>query len=113
MLVRLDPRSDRPIYLQIAEAVAAQIESGALRPGDRLPPARSLGESLGVNLHTVLKAYAELQSRGHVEMRRGRGGVSVSANADLAALARSLVAAAKRQRTDRRRVVEMVEEAWG
>ena len=70
MLVRLDPRMGKPIYLQIADSIASQIESGSLGPGSRLPSARSLGESLGVNMHTVLKAYSELDQRALVEMRR-------------------------------------------
>lgn len=113
MLIRLDPRSDQPIYLQIGNAIAAQIESGSLRPGDRLPSARSLGESLGINMHTVLKAYSDLEGRGLVEMRRGRGGVIVSPHGDLPGLARSLVSEAKRQGVTRERVHEMVEEVWG
>ena len=112
MLIRLDPRSDQPIYVQIERAIADQIESGSLQSGDRLPSARSLGESLGVNMHTVLKAYSELDSRGMVEMRRGRGGVVVSDRADLSALTRSLVSEARRQGVGRRKVMELVEEMW-
>ena len=112
MLVRLEPLSSHPIYLQIADSIARHIESGSLDAGDRLPSARSLGATLNVNMHTVLKAYSELESRSVVEMRRGRGGVIVASRSDLRVMAKALVSAAKRQRLDKTEVTKLVEEAW-
>lgn len=112
MLVRLDPRSDKPIYRQVADSIAGQIDDGALTAGERLPSARSLGETLGVNMHTVLKAYSELEARGMVRMRRGRAGVIVREPGDLRELAQALVGAAHRQGVDRAAVLEMVRTAW-
>ncbi len=112
MLIRLDPRSSEPIYLQIANEVAGQVESGALSAGDRLPAARSLGQTLQVNMHTVLKAYSALETRGLVEMRRGRGGVVVAKTADARAAAMQLVSAARRTGMDRSEVSRLVDEVW-
>lgn len=112
MPIRLDPGSDSPIYLQIAEAVVAQIDTGALQAGDRLPSARSFGESLGVNMHTILKAYSELESRGRVEMRRGRAGVVVAEAVDPRIFARQLVSSARRKGMELAEVVQLVEEVW-
>lgn len=112
MLVRLDPRSDKPIYLQVADSIAGQIDDGGLGPGQRLPSARALGETLGVNMHTVLKAYSELERRAMVEMRRGRAGVVVSEGTDLARLAAGLVSAARRQGLAEGEVLEIVRGAW-
>ncbi len=112
MLVRLEPSSSHPIYLQIADSIAGHIESGSLEAGDRLPSARSLGAILNVNMHTVLKAYSELETRSVVEMRRGRGGVVVAPRSDLQVMAKALVSAAKRQRLDKTEVTRLVEEAW-
>jgi DNA-binding transcriptional regulator YhcF (GntR family) len=112
MLIRLNPRSERPIYLQIADSVGSHIDDGSFKTGERLPAARTLGEALGVNMHTVLKAYSELQSRGLVEMRRGRGGVIVSSEADVREAARSLVSSAKRQGLARNDVVGILDEVW-
>ncbi|MCO6416868.1 PLP-dependent aminotransferase family protein [Siccirubricoccus sp. KC 17139] len=62
-----------PIYLAIAEAIAAAIVRGELRPGERLPTHRALAEALGVDLTTVTRAYAEARRRGLVEAVVGRG----------------------------------------
>lgn len=112
VLVRLDMRSDTPIYLQIAEGVAARIREGSFSSGDRLPPARELATALAVNSHTVLKAYSVLEQDGLVEMRRGRGGVVVHAGHDIGALVRSLVRQARGAGMTRQDVVEMVGESW-
>ena len=62
-----------PIYLAIADALAADLESGLLSPGDRLPTHRDLARRLGVNVMTVSRAYAEASRRGLVEGEVGRG----------------------------------------
>lgn len=67
-----------PLAGQIAAGVRGALIRGELAPGERLPSARALGESLQVNLHTVLRAYAELRDQGVIELRRGRGAVVLS-----------------------------------
>jgi DNA-binding transcriptional regulator YhcF (GntR family) len=111
VLIRLKPGSDVPIYLQIADAVGAQIDSGALEEGARLPAARSLAGSLGVNMHTVLRAYETLDARGLVVRRRGRAGVVV-ASPGVDRLASALVEMAKRQGHTKAEVVSAVERSW-
>ena len=53
-------------YLAIAEAIAADIAAGRLKPGDRLPPQRDRARTLGVTVGTVSRAYAEAERRGLV-----------------------------------------------
>ena len=112
MLIRLDPGSDRPIYRQIASAIGESIEDGSLAAGSRLPSARSLAETIDVNMHTVLRAYADLENLGMVVMRRGRGGVVVTGGAGLEKLVERLVTEAKRQKVPRARLFEMIELSW-
>lgn len=75
MLVRIDPTTPDPIYAQIEREIRAAIAAGSLAVGSRLPAARDLAASLDVNMHTVLRAYAELRESGDIELRRGRGAV--------------------------------------
>src|SRR5262252_5591730 len=62
-----------PRYKAIAEALAVDLRSGRLKPGDRLPTHRELAYRLGVTVGTVTRAYAEAQRRGLVDGHVGRG----------------------------------------
>jgi GntR family transcriptional regulator len=76
MLIKPNPSSGVPIYLQLMEQVKHAIETGALRPGEQLPGIRPLAEELVINVNTVAKAYRELEHEGVVELKHGaaRGG---------------------------------------
>lgn len=73
MLVNLDLRDARPLYLQIMDEVRRALAVGTLRPDDSLPSVRDLAAELAVNPRTVLQAYQELERDGVVYMRRGQG----------------------------------------
>jgi DNA-binding transcriptional regulator YhcF (GntR family) len=73
MLFAPNPSSGVPIYLQLMEQVKHAIDSGALRPGDQLPPTRKVAEDLVMNPNTVAKAYRELVHEGVIELRKGLG----------------------------------------
>ena len=79
MLLRPNPASGVPIYLQLMEQVKHAIETGALRAGEQLPGIRPLAEELVINANTVAKAYRELEHEGVIELRHGAGAF-VSAN---------------------------------
>ena len=66
---------DVPIYRQIADLIAERIMQGKLATGDRLPPQRDIARMAGVNLTTITRAFADLQERGLVESRAGRGSI--------------------------------------
>ena len=63
------------LYERIASDILRRVASGALQPGDRLPPIRQAATAWGVNLNTVAKAYAALAERGILETRAGGGTV--------------------------------------
>ena len=65
--------SGGPIFEQIAKNVQQMLARGALSPGDKLPSARDLAGTLNVNPNTIVHAYAELETRGVIEKRRGLG----------------------------------------
>jgi GntR family transcriptional regulator len=73
MLLRPNPSSGVPIYLQLMEQVKHAIETGALRPGEQLPGIRPLAEELVINPNTVAKVYRELEHEGVIELRHGAG----------------------------------------
>jgi GntR family transcriptional regulator len=73
LLLKPNPSSGVPIYLQLMEQVKHAIETGALRPGEQLPGIRPLAEELVVNPNTVAKAYRELEHEGVIELRQGAG----------------------------------------
>ncbi|MET0811501.1 MAG: GntR family transcriptional regulator [Microbacterium sp.] len=98
MLIRIDPTRDEPLFDQLAGSIRADIATGVLRSGDRLPSAREVAAGLDVNLHTVLHAYQELRDEGLVDMRRGRGAVVTDAAAPLAALHSDIAALVERAR---------------
>ena len=86
MILRIDQTAEEPIYLQIRDQIVAAIARGELLPGDGLPSVRRLASDLGINLHTVNKAYAVLRDEGYLLMR-GRSGAFV-ADVERAASAR-------------------------
>ena len=73
MLVAVDTRDGRPLYLQIMDEVRRAISVGTLRPEEPLPSVRELAAELVVNPRTVSQAYQELEREGVVYVRRGQG----------------------------------------
>ena len=69
----LDERDKRPLYVQIADEIAARIERGELAPGERLPGVRELAAQLGCGIVTVSQAYDSLAARGRALARIGKG----------------------------------------
>jgi len=61
------------VYVQLMEQVRHAVETGALRPGDQLPPIRKVAEDLVINPNTVARVYRELEHEGVIELRQGAG----------------------------------------
>ena len=91
MLIRIDPESKTALFSQVAAAVRAEIASGRLGAGARLPAAKQIAESLGLNVHTVLHAYQRLRDEGLIELRRGRGAIVTGAAKAIAVLRSDIV----------------------
>ena len=72
MLLSINEKDNRPIYLQIIGQIKEQVSSGTLQPGDELPSVRELANSLGINMHTVRNAYLKLREQGIIDLRLGR-----------------------------------------
>lgn len=111
MLIRIDPADPRPLHAQIELQVREAIGDGSLQPGERLPPARELAGDLGVNVHTVLKAYGSLRDSGLIELRPRRGAVVAPAappRQQLAAMARGFVEQAREHGLSPTEIVDLI-----
>ena len=75
MLLDLDFNSDVPIYTQIREQIIKSIASGDLKINESLPSVRNMASEIGVNLHTVNKAYNLLKDEGYINIDRRKGAV--------------------------------------
>src|SRR4051812_12053861 len=73
MLVTLDNRDLRPLYIQIMDEIRRAIVVGKLKPEDPLPSVRDLASELVINPRTVSQAYQELEREGVVYVKRGQG----------------------------------------
>jgi GntR family transcriptional regulator len=73
MYIPLDLKSGTPLYIQMKDQMRVAVASGALQPGDQLPPVRDLATRLRVNPNTVARVYRELQAEGLLSSRQGSG----------------------------------------
>jgi len=115
MLIRVDPHSPVPLFEQLASAVRWHVVEGRLVAGERLPSARELAETLGINLHTVLRAYQMLRDEGLIDLRRARGAVVTDQAHDyttFAELLPRLVQEAKRLALSPSALAAMIREAY-
>jgi DNA-binding transcriptional regulator YhcF (GntR family) len=80
MIIQIDFNSSEAIYMQLRNQIIMGIATSALREGDTLPSVRQMAESIGINMHTVNKAYALLQDEGFLMI--GRRGTVIVVNDD-------------------------------
>lgn len=75
MLIEIDFQSDEAIYMQLRNQIIMGIATAMLQEGDALPSVRQLADDIGINMHTVNKAYTVLRQEGFVTIDRRRGAV--------------------------------------
>lgn len=73
MVIQINYKSGKPVYLQIVEQIKYAAASGNLKSGEPVPGIRPLAEKLRINRNTVAKAYQELEREGIVDTRAGKG----------------------------------------
>ena len=75
MLIEIDFNSDEAIYIQLRNQIIMGIATSTIQEGDSLPSVRQLADTVGVNMHTVNKAYSVLKQEGFIRLDRRRGAV--------------------------------------
>ena len=75
MLIEIDFNSDEAIYMQLHNQIIIGIANNLIKEGDSLPSVRRLAESIGINMHTVNKAYTVLKQEGYIKVDRRKGAV--------------------------------------
>ena len=81
MVIRIDFGSEEAFYIQLYNQIIYGIANAQLLPGDTLPSVRELAETVGINMHTVNKAYAILRQDGYLRLDR-RNGAVIAVNSD-------------------------------
>lgn len=81
MVIRIDFGSEEAFYMQLYNQIIYGIANAQLLPGDTLPSVRELAETVGINMHTVNKAYAILRQDGYLRLDR-RNGAVIAINSD-------------------------------
>lgn len=81
MIIEIDFNSDEALYLQLRNQIILGIATSQFREGDSLPSVRQLADMIGINMHTVNKAYTVLKQEGYVKVDRRRGAV-IAVDAD-------------------------------
>lgn len=75
MYIEIDFNSDEALYLQVRNQIIMGIATSQYREGDTLPSVRQLADTIGINMHTVNKAYTVLRQEGFVKVDRRKGAV--------------------------------------
>ena len=75
MILKIDFNSDEAIYIQLRNQIIMGIATDMIREGDTLPSVRQMADHIGINMHTVNKAYSVLRQEGFVKLDRRRGAV--------------------------------------
>lgn len=83
MNIKIRNASDDPIYLQIKNQVKAEILSGTLAPGEKLPSIRFLAKELRISMITAKRAFDELETEGFIHSVQGKGNFVAAQNEEL------------------------------
>ena len=86
MIIEIDFNSDEALYVQLRNQIVLGIATSRFREGDVLPSVRQLADSIGINMHTVNKAYTVLKQEGFVKVDRRKGAIIAIAEDKLQAL---------------------------
>lgn len=119
MVFRIDFNSEEALYSQLCRQIIMSIASDEIREGDSLPSVRQLADEIGINMHTVNKAYTILRQEGYIKLDRRRGAIialdvdRLEAMAELSAELRYVIAKAMCRNVSSAEIHSLVDEIIG
>ena len=118
MFIEIDFNSSEALYIQLRNQIIMGIATSTIREGDTLPSVRQLSENIGINMHTVNKAYSVLKQEGFLQLDRRKGAViaidvnKLQAVEEMREQLRVLLAKASCQNISREEVHQLVDEIY-
>ena len=118
MYISIDFNSDEALYLQLRNQIVYAIVKAELREGENLPSVRVMAETVGINMHTVNKAYAMLRQEGYLQLDRRHGAIvavdvdEIKARMELAQTMDLILAQAICKNVSREDVHKLVDEIY-
>lgn len=118
MLITIDFNSEEAIYMQLRNQIIVGIATATIKEGDSLPSVRQMAEEIGINMHTVNKAYAVLREEGIIHLDRRRGAVvavdidKLQALEDMKNQLKVVLAKGRCKQITKEEVFELVEELF-
>ena len=118
MFIEVDFNSDEALYLQLRNQIIIGIATSQFQEGDALPSVRQLADTIGINMHTVNKAYSVLKQEGFVKVDRRKGAVvavdmdNLRAYAELKRDMQGLLAKSSCKRISKEEVHALIDEIY-
>ncbi|NBH82241.1 GntR family transcriptional regulator [bacterium C-53] len=118
MMIEIDFNSDEALYIQLRNQIIIGIATSEICEGDALPSVRQLAEDIGINMHTVNKAYTVLKQEGFVKVDRRRGAViaididKLHAMSEMMRELKVILAKGRLKDISREEVHEMIDEIY-
>ena len=118
MLIEIDFNSEEAIYMQLRNRIIMGIARSEIQEGNTLPSVRQLADHIGINMHTVNKAYTVLKQEGIIQLDRRRGAVialdidKLEAVEDMRRQLRIVLAKGRCKNISKEEVHELVEEIF-
>ena len=118
MIIKIDFNSDEAIYIQLRKQIIMGIATSQLTVGDSLPSVRQLADHIGINMHTVNKAYSVLRQEGYIKLDRRKGAVIASdydhvmASEQIMSMLQPVLAEAICKNISREDIHDMVDEIY-
>ena len=118
VLIEIDFNSEEALYIQLRNQIVIGIATSRYHEGDALPSVRQLADTIGINMHTVNKAYTVLKQEGFVKVDRRRGAViavdadKIRAMNEMASALRVLLAGARCRDISREEIHAMIDEIY-